>query len=122
MILVTGGTGLVGCHLLYLLIKNDKKVIAIHRKNSNLEKVKKVFSSYSKNSEELFSKINWIEGDINDLQSLSIAFKNIEEVYHCAAFISFDKRDLESMKKINVEGTANMVNVALEIISKSSVM
>ena len=114
MILVTGGTGLVGCHLLYLLIKNDKKVIAIHRKNSNLEKVKKVFSSYSKNSEELFSKINWIEGDINDLQSLSIAFKNIEEVYHCAAFISFDKKDLKSMKKINIEGTANMVNVSLD--------
>ena len=114
MILVTGGTGLVGCHLLYLLIKKDKKVLALHRKNSNLEKVKKVFSSYSKNSEKLFAKINWIEGDINDLESLSIAFKNIEEVYHCAAFISFDKRDLESMVKINVEGTANMVNVALD--------
>tara|TARA_B100001094_G_scaffold93172_1_gene89045 strand:+ start:8593 stop:9588 length:996 start_codon:yes stop_codon:yes gene_type:complete len=114
MILVTGGTGLVGCHLLYLLIKNDKKVSAIHRKNSNLEKVKKVFSTYSKNSEELFDKINWIEGDINDLESLSVAFKNIQEVYHCAAFISFDKKDLKSMKKINIEGTANMVNVSLD--------
>ena len=48
MILVTGGTGLVGCHLLYLLIKNNQRVVAIHRKNSNLDKVKKVFSSYSK--------------------------------------------------------------------------
>lgn len=114
MILVTGGTGLVGCHLLYLLIKKDKKVLALHRKNSNLEKVKKVFSSYSENSQKLFAKINWIEGDINDLQSLSIAFKNIEEVYHCAAFISFDKKDLKSMKKINIEGTANMVNVSLD--------
>ena len=114
MILVTGGTGLVGCHLLHLLIKNNKKVLAIHRKNSDLEKVKKVFSSYSEDSQDLFEKINWIEGDINDLESLSIAYKNIEEVYHCAAFISFDKRDLESMKKINVEGTANMVNIALD--------
>ena len=82
MILVTGGTGLVGCHLLYLLIKNDKKVSAIHRKNSNLEKVKKVFSTYSENSEELFEKINWIEGDINDLESLSFAFKNIQTLYN----------------------------------------
>ena len=114
MILVTGGTGLVGCHLLHLLIKKNKKVLAIHRKNSNLEKVNKVFSSYSEDSQDLFEKINWIEGDINDLESLSIAYKNIEEVYHCAAFISFDKRDLESMKKINVEGTANMVNIALD--------
>jgi nucleoside-diphosphate-sugar epimerase len=91
-----------------------KKVSAIHRKNSNLEKVKKVFSTYSENSEELFEKINWIEGDINDLESLSFAFKNINEVYHCAAFISFDKKDLKSMKKINIEGTANMVNVSLD--------
>tara|TARA_B110000238_G_scaffold44334_2_gene47814 strand:- start:8904 stop:9905 length:1002 start_codon:yes stop_codon:yes gene_type:complete len=114
MILVTGGTGLVGCHLLYLLVKNNKQVSALHRKNSNLEKVKKVFSSYSRNFQEIFEKINWIEGDINDLESLNIAFKNIEEIYHCAAFISFDKNDLESMKKINIEGTANMVNVALD--------
>lgn len=113
MILVTGGTGLVGCHLLHLLLIKNKKVTAIHRKKSNLEKVKKVFLSYSENSLDLFEKINWIEGDINDLESLSIAFKDIEEVYHCAAFISFDKRDFKSMEKINVEGTANMVNVAL---------
>ena len=114
MILVTGGTGLVGCHLLYLLIKNNEIVVAIHRKNSNLDKVKKVFSSYSKNYNELFSKISWFEGDINDVQSLSIAFKDIEEVYHCAAFISFDKKDLAAMKKINVEGTANMINISID--------
>ena len=114
MILVTGGTGLVGCHLLYLLIKNNQRVVAIHRKNSNLDKVKKVFSSYSKNYNELFSKISWVEGDINDVQSLSIAFKDIEEVYHCAAFISFDKKDLAAMKKINVEGTANMINISID--------
>ena len=114
MILVTGGTGLVGCHLLYLLIKNNERVVAIRRKNSNLDKVKKVFSSYSKNYNELFSKISWVEGDINDVQSLLIAFKDIEEVYHCAAFISFDKKDLAAMKKINVEGTANMINISID--------
>ena len=77
MILVTGGTGLVGCHLLFLLVNNNKKVLALKRKSSNLENVKKVFSSYSKNHKELFNKINWIDGDINDLESLSIAFKNL---------------------------------------------
>jgi nucleoside-diphosphate-sugar epimerase len=114
MILVTGGTGLVGCHLMYLLLFKNKNIVALRRKTSNLDKVKKVFSTYSKKSLDLFKKINWIEGDVNDLESLTAAFKNIDEVYHCAAFISFDKRDLESMKKINVEGTANMINVALD--------
>lgn len=114
MILVTGGTGLVGCHLLYQLVLENKKVNALHRKNSNLEVVKKVFSFYSQDYKSLFNKINWIEGDINDLSSLNHALKNITEVYHCAAFISFNKKDLEMMRKINIEGTANLVNCSIE--------
>ncbi|MGY8946322.1 MAG: NAD-dependent epimerase/dehydratase family protein [Flavobacteriales bacterium] len=114
MILVTGGTGLVGCHLLYYLAKKNAIIKALHRKNSKIEVVKKVFSYYSKNFEELFQKINWIEGDINDIESLSSAFKDVTEVYHCAAFISFDSKDLNALKQINVEGTANMINCSLD--------
>ena len=114
MILVTGGTGLVGCHLLYQLVLENKKINALHRKNSNIEVVKKVFSFYSQDYKSLFNKINWIEGDINDLSSLNNALKNITEVYHCAAFISFNKKDLEMMRKINIEGTANLVNCSIE--------
>ena len=114
MILVTGGTGLVGCHLLYQLVLENKKVNALHRKNSSIEVVKKVFSFYSQEYKSLFNKINWIEGDINDLSSLNHALKNITEVYHCAAFISFNRKDLEMMKKINIEGTANLVNCSIE--------
>ncbi|KRO88184.1 MAG: hypothetical protein ABR90_06120 [Cryomorphaceae bacterium BACL29 MAG-121220-bin8] len=114
MILVTGGTGLVGCHLLYFLAKQKKKIKALHRKNSKIDIVKKVFSYYSENFEELFEKINWIEGDINDIGSLSNAFENVTEVYHCAAFISFSSKDLNSLKKINVEGTANIINFSLD--------
>ena len=66
MILVTGGTGLVGCHLLFLLVNNNKKVLALKRKSSNLENVKKVFSSYSKNHKELFDFIFEHKPDIVD--------------------------------------------------------
>ena len=114
MILVTGGTGLVGCHLLYSLVKENKKVRALHRKNSKTDSVRKVFSYYSKDYKKLFDKIEWIEGDINDITSLDVAFKNINEIYHCAAFISFSNQDLSAMKKINVEGTANMINSAID--------
>ena len=58
MILVTGGTGLVGCHLMYLLLFKNKNIVALRRKTSNLDKVKKVFSTYSKKSLDLFKKIN----------------------------------------------------------------
>jgi hypothetical protein len=69
MILVTGGTGLVGCHLLYLLVNKNKKIKALHRKNSKIDVVKKVFSYHSDSFEELFQKIQWVEGDINDTES-----------------------------------------------------
>ena len=114
MILVTGGSGLVGCHLLHELTKKHNQVFALKRSTSNIDIVKKVFSYYSKNHIELFEKIKWINGDLNDIDSLSDAFSNVTEVYHCAAFISFDSKDLNAMKKINVEGTANVVNCALD--------
>ena len=114
MILVTGGTGLVGCHLIYHLINKKKNVVALKRKSSDLNSVKKVFKSYTKNYKSVFEKIKWVNGDVNDLESLSIAFQNIEEVYHCAAFISFDHNDFKLMRKINIEGTANMINCAID--------
>lgn len=114
MILVTGGTGLVGCHLMYHLLTHNRKIVALRRESSNLNPVKKVFKSYTTNYESYLKKIDWIIGDINDIDSISNAFQNIDEVYHCAAFISFESSDLEIMKKINVEGTANMVNCSID--------
>ena len=96
------------------MAKNNKKVKALHRKNSKIEIVKQVFSFYNKEYKKLFKKIEWIEGDINDLSSLDEAFENVNEVYHCAAFISFNNQDLNAMKKINISGTANMINCALD--------
>jgi len=113
MILVTGGTGLVGSHLLYFLLKENKSVRAIRRKKSDLSKVLKVFSYYTENAEELFQKIEWIEADITQIPSLTEAFKGVTSVYHCAAFISFDISHFEKLRKINIEGTANVVNLCL---------
>lgn len=114
MILVTGGTGLVGAHLLYQLSLENDRVRAIHRKNSNLEAVKNVFSYYSKDFEKLFQKIEWVEADITDIFSLEMAFENITEVYHSAALISFYEEDYKAMRKVNIDGTANIVNFCIE--------
>lgn len=114
MILVTGGTGLVGSHLLYFLLKENRQVRAIHRKNSDTESVKKVFALYTSEAESLYKKIEWLEANIMDIPSLSDAFKGITKVYHCAAFIHFDPSKYKILKKTNVEGTANIVNLCLE--------
>jgi len=108
MVLVTGGTGLVGAHLLLHLVENGDAVRAIYRNAETIEKTKSLFSLY--NNESLFEKVDWIQADIIDVPSLEIAFENVEYVYHCAALISFNPKDEDLLRKINIEGTANIVN------------
>ncbi len=113
MIFVTGGTGLIGAHLLLDLTKKGSRVKALHRKGSNLDEVKKIFSFYTDKSTELFSRIDWIEGDMLDVILLAEAMQGVTEVYHCAALLSMDPADGEKMIHTNVTGTANIVNTAL---------
>ncbi|GAA4759910.1 MULTISPECIES: NAD-dependent epimerase/dehydratase family protein [Flavobacterium] len=112
MILVTGATGLVGSHLILQLLEQGQVVKALYRTEENKEKVKRVFDYYQKAS--LFSEINWIQGDITDVPSLEEVFVGVEYVYHCAALVSFDPNDEEKLRKVNIEGTANVVNFCLD--------
>ena len=111
MILVTGGTGLVGSHLLLHLLEKGENVRAIYRNKKNIVKVKSLFDYYDK--VDLVDKIDWIEADILDIPSLEIAFENVNYVYHCAGFISFDPNDENQLRKVNIEGTANIVNFCI---------
>lgn len=114
MIFVTGGTGLIGSHLLFELVSAGNKVKALKRRTSNLQQVLKTFSYYSESPQELFSKIEWVDGDILDYFGLEKLLTGIDEVYHCAAIVSFNGSDRKQMINNNVEGTANLVNAALE--------
>lgn len=114
MILITGGTGLVGSHLLLELCKKGLPVRALYRKGANREWVRKVFEHYSIEFLPFFDKIEWVEGDITDVLSLEDAMKGVTHVYHCAALVSFNKRDYYRLMKVNAEGTANVVNACLD--------
>ena len=115
MILVTGGTGLVGAHLLLHLIESrnnaTEKIRAIYRTIESIEKTRSLFNLYKKIN--LFNFIEWVNADIVDVTSLESVFIGISQVYHCAAIISFDPKDEEKIRKINIEGTANIVNFCL---------
>ncbi|SIP94434.1 NAD-dependent epimerase/dehydratase family protein [Maribacter ulvicola] len=113
MVLVTGGTGLVGSHLLLKLSMDHEKIRALYRSKDKLAQVKKIFSYYSDNSTTLFNRIDWVQGDILDIPSLENALKNITHVYHCAAYISFNPSDFKKLERINREGTANIVNICI---------
>jgi dihydroflavonol-4-reductase len=111
MILVTGGTGLVGAHLLLQLTENEAAVRAIYRNPKSIEKTKSLFRLYQK--EPLFSRIEWVRADIIDVPSLERAFTAIDYVYHCAGLISYDPNDENLLRKVNIEGTANIVNFCI---------
>jgi dihydroflavonol-4-reductase len=110
MILVTGGSGLVGSHILFDLVSSGKKVRALRRAVSNMNVVNSLFSK----SPELLNNIEWVEGEVNDIFSLDDAMAGVDTVYHSAAFISFYQSDKNKMLKVNVEGTANVVNMAMK--------
>lgn len=113
MILVTGATGFLGSRLLIKLLDSNKiKVRALYRNQKNVSKIEQFFAAHQKLG--IFHRIEWIQADINDVPALSVAFENVTLVYHCAAMVSFDPADEAKLRKINIEGTANVVNLCLD--------
>jgi dihydroflavonol-4-reductase len=115
MILVTGGTGLVGSHLLLDLTQTEEKVRAIYREDSNFDAVKKVFAYNLESAEaqNLYSRIEWVQAALDDIPALNKAFAGVSKVYHSAALVSFNPRDNAELRKTNIEGTANIANLCI---------
>ena len=114
MILVSGATGLVGSHLLYQLAQTGAAIRALYRDADKIALTQKVFSYYSDKASDLMAPIEWVEADLLDLPKLTQAFDKVTKVYHCAAFISFDPRDYRKLRKVNIKGTANIVNLCID--------
>ena len=113
-VFIIGATGLVGSHLLYDLLQKGYRVKALKRPQSDIMQVRKTFAYYTEVAEKLFKQIEWIDGELNDFQSISEAVDGCDCVYHAAAVVSFSRSDKAEMMHINVGGTANIVNVCIE--------
>jgi dihydroflavonol-4-reductase len=103
MILVTGATGFLGSELVKQLLLQGKTVRALKRQSSKIPEI----ISHS-------AGIDWHNADILDYHALKEAMEGVTEVYHCAAMISFRKADKKKMLRVNIEGTAHLVNICLE--------
>jgi dihydroflavonol-4-reductase len=114
MILITGATGLLGSYLLAELAKSKVKIRAIKRANSTTDLAKKIFELYGPSDVPFESAVEWVDADILDYHSLLEALDGVQDIYHCAAFVSFDPKDKHLMMKINSEGTSNVMNAAME--------
>lgn len=109
MVLVTGATGILGRVIVLELLKRGKSVRASKRKDSNLNEVRESFRFYGENPDEVFKKIEWVEVDFEDLDSLKNALDGIEEVYHCAAKVSFHPKDKKQLYQTNITGTKQLL-------------
>lgn len=96
---MTGGSGLLGHFLVQRLLVDGLEVVALRRQtSSNLD----------------HPNLTWVEGDILDPSLLQTLVQHVEEVYHCAGFVSYAPQDENLLQQINVEGTANIVNACLQ--------
>lgn len=102
MILITGANGLIGSFLLKNLLNLGFKAKGLVRPYSDLGLL---------NTE---ARQNLVEADLLDLESLETAFEDITTVVHTAAVVSFHSRDIETMHRVNIEGTKNLVNTSLK--------
>lgn len=103
VVLVTGGTGFLGSVLIKRLIMAGASIRATKRETSAIPAELKGLPG-----------LQWVDADVNDFFALKDAFNEVTAVYHCAAMISYQPADKKRLMTVNVEGTANVVNLALE--------
>jgi nucleoside-diphosphate-sugar epimerase len=112
MNLVTGATGLLGTHLIMELLSRGERVRALVRPSGNRAPVEDVFR-FCNNPR--FADIEWVEGDVLDIDSLEEAMQGCSHVFHCAAIVSYHPAERAEMYRVNTEGTANVINIALHL-------
>lgn len=119
MILITGASGLLGTHLISELLKNGyppHQLRLLIRTADRKVRIQDVLQYYHpEKAGEWFAQLEFQLGDICDLIDLEDAMLGCEKVIHCAALVSFHRRDFSSLFEINRRGTANVVNTALKM-------
>ena len=113
---VTGGSGLVGSHILLELVKKNESIVALKRTTTDLSAIKELFSTNKLSSE--FGNIKWVDGGLSDINVLIEHLNGCENIYHAAALVSFNSSDRLELIETNIEGTSNLVDAALVIKPK----
>lgn len=109
---VSGGTGIVGSHFILNLLQKGEQVLASKRSASNITIVKDLAKAYDLNLD--FGLLRWIDLDFEQPLELENILFNVKRVFHCAAFVSFNRNDINDLLLINFEGTKNIVNASLQ--------
>ena len=98
---VTGATGHIGNVLIRKLLEKGYDVKAFIYNNESIEHLKNL-------------KIEYVYGDVRDIQSLKNAFKGIDIVFHLAGVIEIGSGNKKLTHQVNVMGTRNVANACKE--------
>ncbi|MBI3650420.1 MAG: NAD-dependent epimerase/dehydratase family protein [Acidobacteria bacterium] len=98
-VLVTGGTGFVGSHLVRGLLERGATVRCLARRRSRFDNLKDL-------------PIEIVYGDLRAAESLRVAMKDCQTVYHCAADYRLYAKDPQELYAANVDGTRNLMQAA----------
>jgi dihydroflavonol-4-reductase len=102
MILVTGATGFVGSALVRQLLEAGETVRILRRETSSLDLLA-----------DAAPHVEHAVGDVTDIGAVQEAMAGVRTVVHVAAVIAFSRRAIPGMRRVNVQGTATVVNAAL---------
>ena len=100
-ILVTGGTGFTGSHLVKKLINENFEVRVLARASSNIESLKE-------------SGVEIITGDISDKNTVRKAVKGTEKIFHIAAAYREANLPDKAYWDTNFKGTKNILDACLK--------
>ena len=115
MVLITGGTGILGMRMVYDLLLKGEEVRIFSREAADKAMFSKVLTFYhNENIDSLIEKLSWAEGDIMDMNSIQEAVKDCQHVIHAAATVSFHSSEADAMYLNNKQGTAHVVDVCNE--------
>ena len=128
--LVTGVTGFVGSHLAYRLLADGHHVIALARGGKNAsarDRVIEVLGDVAGPGNDLHAlldRLEVLEGDISKplLGLKEEAFRRAasvtDEVWHCAASLSFTEEERDEIFQMNVGGTQKILDLVQQTRSK----
>jgi len=101
MVLVTGAAGHLGCALVRELVAQEEKVKVLVLPDEDLAGLRGI-------------PLDVVNGNVLDLDSIRRAVRDVEVVYHCAGIVSIMPGRDDLMRRVNVEGTANVARAARE--------
>ena len=116
-VFVTGSTGLLGSYLCWNLLLDNYQVVAYIRPSARLDELKDVFGflNYQNGKSLQLSDIQFIRGEFEDDAALNEALLGCESVFHCAGKVSFLQKDINSLFEVNVDNTAKLINLSIEL-------